>query len=155
MKGHWLSLLGWMALCFAAAGVGGLAGPDSWYRAIDKPPWNPPDWVFGPVWTVLYVMMGVAAWLVWRERASAAVTIPLGLFLIQLILNSLWSWVFFRWHQPGWALVELVALWMTVLLTVLAFRSVRPLAGALLVPYLLWVTFAGVLNASIWLRNRG
>ncbi len=155
MKGHWLSLLGWMALCFAAAAVGGLAGPDSWYRAIDKPPWNPPDWVFGPVWTVLYMLMGIAAWMVWRERARAAVTIPIALFLVQLVLNSLWSWVFFRWHQPGWALVELVALWMTVLLTVLAFRKVRPVAGALLVPYLLWVAFAGVLNASIWLRNRG
>lgn len=149
-----LSLVGWILVAYAAAVLGGLAGPDAWYATINKPSWNPPNRVFGPVWTILFTMMGVAAWLVWSRRAETGVTLALGLFAGQLLLNALWSWLFFHWHRPDWAFAELLLLWLAILATLLAFWRVRPLAGALLVPYLLWVSFAGYLNLTLWRLNR-
>lgn len=149
-----LSLVGWILVAYAAAVLGGLAGPDAWYATINKPSWNPPNRVFGPVWTILFTMMGVAAWLVWSRRAETGVTLALGLFVGQLLLNALWSWLFFHWHRPDWAFAELLLLWLAILATLLAFWRVRPLAGALLVPYLLWVSFAGYLNLTLWRLNR-
>lgn len=149
-----LALVGWIVLSFAAAALGGLAGPGAWYRGINKPSWNPPDWVFGPVWTVLYTIMGVSAWLVWQRRNEAPVRVALTLFILQLLCNALWSWLFFGWHQMGFALLELIVLWCLILATLLAFWRVSPLAGGLLIPYLLWVSFAGFLNYTLWRLNQ-
>ena len=146
-----VGLAGWIAVCLGAAAVGARFRPDGWYVALDKPRWNPPSWVFAPVWTTLYVLMGVAAWLAWREVGLGVALAP---FAVQLVLNAAWTWLFFGLRRPGLALADLVVLWLAVAVTLVAFWSVRPLAGALLVPYLAWVTFAGALNASLWRRNR-
>ncbi|WP_247881167.1 TspO/MBR family protein [Skermanella sp. TT6] len=126
---------------------------DGWYAGLEKPWFNPPDWLFGPVWTVLYGMMAVAGWLVWRDRGLAGARGPLLLFGLQLGLNILWSLIFFGMQQPGLAFAEISALWIAVAATMVAFWRVRPLAGWLFVPYLLWVSYAAVLNASVWLLN--
>jgi tryptophan-rich sensory protein len=149
-----IDVVAWVAVTLAAGAVGGFAAaPGEWYAALNKPNWNPPQWVFGPVWTTLYVMMGVAASLAWPGRHTRAGGVGFRLFGLQLVLNALWSWLFFHWHRPDLALADLVVLWVTILGTLIAFRRVRPLAGALLGPYLAWVTFAGLLNASIASRN--
>jgi translocator protein len=124
-----------------------------WYQQIEKPSWRPPDWVFGPVWTVLYILMAVAAWLVWRKAGFGGAAGPLTLFAIQLVLNALWSYLFFGLESPFAAFVELLALWTAIALTTAAFWRVAPLAGALLLPYLVWVTFAAALNCAIWRMN--
>ena len=121
---------------------------------MHKPVWNPPGWLFGPVWTALYTIMAIAAWLVWRRGGFAGQRVALSLFLLQLFFNALWSPLFFGWHQPGLAFVDIVLMWVTLLGTVIAFWKVRPLAGALLLPYLAWVTFASALNFTIWQLNR-
>jgi translocator protein len=146
-------LVAWVALCFGAAAVGSQFPPGAWYQALAKPAWNPPSWVFGPVWTALYAMMGVAAWMVWRERGFAGARLALGLFLAQLGLNALWSWLFFGLRRPGLALAEIVALWLLIAATIAAFRPVRRAAALLLAPYLAWVTFAAALNYTLWRLN--
>lgn len=149
-----LGLLGWLALCFSAAIIGNWFPPGAWYAQLDKPSWTPPAAVFGPVWTTLYFLMGVAAWLVWRQDGfSAEATIALSLFLVQLALNAFWSIIFFGWQEPGIAFVELVVLWGAIVLTLIFFWRHNTLAGLLLVPYLLWTTFAGLLNFAIWQLN--
>jgi tryptophan-rich sensory protein len=151
----WVGLLLWLALCAAVGFIGAIASVDAkdFYSVLDKPAWAPPPPVFGPVWTVLYVLMGVAAWLVWRERGWAQASGALTLFVAQLALNALWSWLFFAWEMGGLALADIILMWALILATLLAFARVRKLAGWLLVPYLLWVTFAAALNCSVWLRN--
>lgn len=127
----------------------------TWYRTLDKPPFNPPGWVFGPVWTALYTLMGVAAWLVWRKGwVTPGVRAALGVFAVQLVLNGLWSYLFFGLRSPFAAFVELVILWAAIALTVILFFRVSGAAGWLLIPYIAWVSFAGVLNFSIWRLNR-
>lgn len=148
----WLVLLAFLLACFAVAGVGGWftsLGMPEWYMGLRKPSWNPPSWLFGPVWTALYLAMAVAAWLVWREAGFAGATTALSLFIVQLLLNLAWSGVFFALRAPGWALVEIFALWVTILATTALFFRHSGWAGALMVPYLLWVSFAAVLNAAI------
>ncbi|MDF2733902.1 MAG: TspO and like protein [Chloroflexota bacterium] len=126
-----------------------------WYRTIERPSWNPPDWVFGPVWTTLYVMMGIAlVQVVGSERDRVARQVGLGLFAVQLILNFGWSWIFFMNHDLFGALVEIIALWLAVAATAAAFSATRRSAGVLLLPYLAWVSFATLLTASIWRLNR-
>jgi len=145
-----------IAICFGAAAIGGAAtAPQipNWYADLAKPSWTPPDWIFGPVWSALYLMMAVAAWLVWRQRGLAAAWRPLLLFLLQLVLNSLWSIAFFGLQNPAAAAVEIVWLWVAILLTMLAFWPRSAAAGALLLPYLAWVSFAAVLNFEIWRLN--
>jgi translocator protein len=149
-----LALVGWLALSFTAAAMGGFFLPGEWYAGLRKPSWNPPNWIFGPVWTVLYATMAVAAWLVWKRGGFAVRRFALSLFLMQLLLNALWSPLFFGLRSPGLAFVDIVLLWLTVLATVVAFWKTRPVTGALLVPYLAWVTFASVLNFAIWRLNR-
>ncbi len=149
-----LALAGWILLSFLAATIGGLAAPGPWYERVNKPSWNPPNAVFAPVWTVLFLMMGVAAWLVWQRRGQPGVTLALTLFVGQLCLNVLWSWLFFHWHRMDLAFYELLLFWALILATLLAFWQVRPLAGWLFVPYLLWVSFAGFLNLTLWRLNR-
>ena len=149
----WAGLAFWVALSFAAAGVGSRFSPGDWYAHLAKPAFNPPAWVFAPVWTLLYLAMGIAAGLVWQQRQVARVTPALALFLVQLALNAAWSWLFFGLHFIGWALVDLTALWLAIGATLLAFWTHRPLAGLLMVPYLLWVSFAALLNFQIWRLN--
>ena len=149
-----LALVGWLALSFTAAAMGGFFLPGEWYAGLRKPSWNPPNWIFGPVWTALYTAMAIAAWLVWRRGSFAGQRFALSLYLKQLLLNALWSPLFFGLRNPGLAFVDIVLLWLAVLATVVAFWKTRPLAGALLVPYLAWVTFASVLNFAIWRLNR-
>lgn len=152
MKLHSLGLLPiFLLLTFLAAAFGALFPPGPWYAALAKPAWTPPNWLFGPVWSVLYLMIGTSGWLLWRTREKARA--PLRLWGAQLALNALWSWLFFGLQQPGWALVEISVLFITIAATALcAFKVSRP-AAWLLVPYLLWVGFAGALNAAIWRLN--
>jgi uncharacterized protein YbjT (DUF2867 family)/tryptophan-rich sensory protein len=156
-SGGWVSLVLLLAVVFGSAGVAGSSTSGSiangWYSSLEKPVWTPPNWVFGPAWTVLYVMMAAAAWLVWRRRPWARVGPALGLFSLQLMLNILWTPLFFGLQRPGLALVDILLLWLAIAMTVVAFRRIRPLAGWMLVPYLLWVTFATALNLAIWRLN--
>lgn len=149
----YLALAGWVLLCFAAASVGGLFMPGEWYAGLKKPSWNPPAWVFGPVWTALYTMMAVAAWLVWKRGGFAAQRRPLALFLVQLALNAAWTPLFFGLHWTGVAFAEIVLLWLAIAATIAAFRPVSRVAAWLLVPYLTWVGFAAVLNFTLWHLN--
>ncbi|MGF1643415.1 MAG: TspO/MBR family protein [Thiotrichales bacterium] len=146
-------LLGWLLLCFAASAMGALFMPGEWYAGLNKPAWNPPGWIFGPVWTALYAMMAVAAWLVWQRGGFAVQRRPLRLFLAQLALNALWTPLFFGLRQPGVAFAEILLLWLAILATLLAFRPVSRAAAWLLVPYLAWVSFAAVLNGTLWHLN--
>jgi translocator protein len=142
-----------LILCFAVAGVGGLATAPSipnWYAGLAKPSWTPPDWIFGPVWSALYLSMAVAAWLVWRRRNA---TVPMTLFGIQLVFNAAWSWLFFGLHSPGAAFVDIVLLWTAIVATTVVFWRRSIVAGILFVPYLVWVSFASVLNLVIWRMN--
>lgn len=153
---QWLALGVSIAVCFAAAGIGSMfTDPEigGWYARIVKPSWTPPNWVFGPVWSTLYLMMAVAAWLVWREEGFAGAKLPLSLFAVQLVLNTLWSIFFFGMHRIGLALADIALLWSAILLTMLAFWRVTPWAGLLMLPYLLWVSYASALNYSIWRMN--
>lgn len=126
---------------------------EGWYTTIKKPSWNPPDAVFGPVWTLLYIMMGVALFLVWLRPATLQRTIASIWFAVQLVLNFFWSFIFFDQHQIGWALVEIVLLWLAILCTIFAFARVSKPAAWLLVPYISWVSFATILNYSIFKLN--
>jgi translocator protein len=148
------SLLFFMGITALAAAIGGVASAHapSFYKMLAKPAWAPPAWVFGPTWTVLYVLMAFSAWLVWM-RGGWKAKVPLMLYFAQLVLNALWTWLFFRWRLGGWALVEIVFLWLVLLLTFICFWRVRTMAGVLLLPYLAWVTFAAVLTAEIWRLN--
>ncbi len=148
-----LSLAGWLLLCFSAAGSAVFVKVDGWYAGLNRPAWNPPPWVFGPAWTLLYAMMAIAAWLVWREGGWRTQGRALRLFLLQWLLNALWTPLFFGLHSPGIAFAEIMALWSLLSLTLLAFWQVRRAAGLLLVPYLAWVSFAGALNYTIWRLN--
>jgi benzodiazapine receptor len=145
----------WLLLAFAAAALGGLASVQArtFYAQLTQPAWAPPGWLFGPVWSVLYALMGVAAWLIWRRRGWRPARAALGLFVLQLALNALWSWLFFAWHRGALAFVDIVLLWLLIVATLLAFWRQRPLAGALLLPYLVWVSFAAVLCYVTWQLN--
>lgn len=125
-----------------------------WYATLIKPEFNPPSWIFAPVWTILYIMMGVAAFLVWKQgRELRNVVLPLGIFTVQLILNALWSIIFFGIRDPKLAFIEILLLWLAILATIITFRKVSRPAGWLLVPYLLWVSFASYLTFTIWMLN--
>ncbi len=144
----------WLVVTFGAAAIGGRFLPDEWYAQLKKPAWNPPNWVFGPVWTALYLMMAAAAWLIWRKDGVATAIVPFSVFVLQLVLNALWSWLFFGRHEIGGAMIDLGFLWVAILVTIVLFWAREPLAGALLLPYLAWVTFAGVLNGTVWQLNK-
>lgn len=145
------SLLVFLVLVGLAAGLGATFRPGAWYEALHKPPLTPPGWVFGPVWTVLYLGIALAGWLVWRTRAARAALAPWG---AQLVANALWSPLFFGLQRPGWALLDVTILLALVIATTAAFLRVHAVAGALLVPYAAWVAFAAYLNGGIVLLNR-
>ena len=155
---NFLKLVVAVAIPLLVAGLSGFAtaqGVRDWYPTLVKPSFNPPSWVFGPVWTLLYLMMGIAAFLVWQKGwESEAVKTALVLFAIQLILNGLWSVLFFGMRSPGLAFAEILLLWISIGGTIVLFWRVAPVAGMLLLPYQAWVTFAAVLNGAIWTLNR-
>jgi len=152
-----LGLAVWLLLTFTAAAVGGYASASAgtFYVELARPAWAPPGWLFGPVWTALYLMMGIAAWLVWRAHEFARARLALLLFVVQVTVNALWTWLFFVWRQGGWAFVEIVLLWILIVATTIAFWRLQRLAALLLLPYLAWVSFATALSWSIWKLNPG
>jgi tryptophan-rich sensory protein len=146
-------LCGWLLVCYAAAAFGAFFPPGAWYAGLEKPSWNPPGWIFGPVWTALYTMMAVAAWLVWKRGGFTAQRHALAPFLIQLALNAAWSPLFFGLQRPDLAFVVILLLTGSIVWTLVAFGRVHRPAAALLVPYLAWVAFATVLNGVLWRLN--
>ena len=150
-----IGLAGWLCLSVAAAAIGGLAATNAsgFYVSLARPAWAPPAWLFGPVWTILYLAMGVAAWLVWKARGWAGARGELTLFTAQLGANALWTWLFFAWRLGAVAFAEALVLWLLVAGTTLGFWRVRRLAALLLIPYLAWVGFAAALTLSVWQRN--
>ena len=152
-----IGLFGWLGLVFAAAAVGAVASIDaaSFYSQLVRPSWAPPASAFGPVWSTLYLLMGVAAWLVWREGHAPRLRPALTLFFVQLCVNALWSWLFFAWHQGAWAFAEVLLLLALIAATAVLFSRIRRLAAVLLLPYLAWVTFASALTWAMWQGNPG
>jgi tryptophan-rich sensory protein len=148
-----LVLLGFGALSFLAALPGALFPPGDWYRRLAKPAWQPPSWIFAPVWTALYAGMALSAWLVWRKAGLQGGAVPLAVYLAQLALNTAWTPLFFGLHRIGLALFDIVLLWGAVAATVALFYPIHAGAALLLVPYLAWVTFAAALNFAIWRIN--
>ena len=152
-----LGLAGWLLVTFAAAALGAFASRDAgaFYGTLARPEWAPPGWLFAPVWSALYLLMGIAAWLVWKARGFRGARAALVLFLVQLAANALWTWLFFAWRLGAAAFVEILVLWTLIVATIVTFWRVRPAAGALLLPYLGWVTFAAGLAWTVWRMNPG
>lgn len=149
--------MAWFVLVAVTAAAGGAASVQAqpFYAQLVQPGWAPPPWLFGPVWTVLYLMMAVSAWMVSRAPAVAEKSLGLSLFVGQLVANGLWSWLFFAWRLGGAAFIDIVLLWALIVAVIVVFGRIRPLAAWLLVPYLLWVTFAALLNLHLWQGNPG
>lgn len=157
MRTAWLGLVGWLLASLAAGAAGALATTQAreFYAGLVKPAWAPPGWLFGPVWTVLYVLMGVAAWLVWRRAGWNGAAGALSLFVVQLVCNAAWSWIFFAWRRGALAFADIVLLLALIVATLLAFARVDRRAAVLLVPYLGWVAFATALTYAVWRGNVG
>jgi tryptophan-rich sensory protein len=148
----WLVMF--IVACLGVAALGSLATTPEipgWYAQIKKPSWTPPNWLFGPVWTLLYISMAVAAWMVWKRAGWASDAMIL--FGIQLALNLAWSFIFFRFHNPGLAFAEIVLLWFAIAATLIRFAAISQTAAILFAPYLAWVTYAAALNFAIWRLN--
>ncbi len=155
-RDEWIGLVVILAICFAVAGLGGAAtSPEipTWYQKLAKPSWTPPRWLFGPVWTVLYAFMAVAAWLVWKRAGWQGSNGALTIFAIHLVLNLAWSFIFFKYHLTGWAFAEIVLLWIAIAVTMVKFAPISAVAALLFVPYLIWVTYASALNFAVWRMN--
>lgn len=153
--GSILSLIVFVAAAVAAASAGAIFRPGRWYREeLAKPPWRPPDWLFGPVWMVLYAMIAVSGWLVYEAAGLAGAGTALGIYAAQLVLNWGWSALFFGLRSPGLGLVEVAGLWLSIIATIVAFLPIHTGAGLLLLPYLAWVSFAMILNFRIWQLNQ-
>ncbi|MEM8601656.1 MAG: TspO/MBR family protein [Bacteroidota bacterium] len=148
-----LVLLGFIALVTLVAATGAAFKPGAWYAALDKPAWTPPNWLFPVAWSVLYLLIAVAGWLVWREVGFSGARKAFMVYGLQLALNAAWSWLFFGRHDMGLAFLDIVGLWLAIAITMGLFWATKPLAGALLVPYLLWVTYAAALNLALWRMN--
>ena len=155
-KINWILLLACVVgvlLTGFISGVGTAAGMNGWYETLRKPSFNPPDYLFGPVWTLLYILMGVALYLILQSPQSNYRTFAIGIFSFQLFLNFCWSFLFFYFHRPDIALIEIILLWLTILIMIFQFYNISPIASFLQIPYLLWVSFATVLNAALWYLN--
>ena len=150
-----LGLVGWLVATFAAGSVGAIASARAapFYAQLSQPSWAPPAWLFGPVWSVLYVLMAVSAWLVWRERGFKGAPTALWLFVIQLVANALWTWLFFVLHLGALSMAEIALLWLLIAATIFSFWPIHRIAALLLVPYLVWVSFASALTWSLWHLN--
>jgi tryptophan-rich sensory protein len=155
VKQQTLGLFTWIVVCFAFSALGAAASIQarSFYGALTRPEWAPPGWLFGPVWTVLYLMMAIAAWMIWRRGGFAANRVALSLFVAQLAFNALWTWMFFAWQLGALAFVEVLLLWALIATVIVVFYRKRALAAVLLVPYLMWVSFASALTYSLWQLN--
>lgn len=145
------SLIVFLAVTFAAAAFGAQFTPGDWYGSLAKPAWNPPNWIFAPVWSLLYAMMGIAAWLVWWRVQSLG--LPIFLWFAQLVLNATWSWLFFGLERPDLAALEILFLLVAIVVTAVTFFRESRVAGTLLVPYAAWVSFAAFLNFTLWRLN--
>ena len=152
-----MGLAGWLLLSFAAAAIGAVASWNaaSFYGQLNRPDWAPPGWLFAPVWTILYILMSLATWLVWRSHDFKTSRTALMLFIAQLAANALWTWLFFAWRQGAGAFVEILVLWALISATIVSFRRLNVLAALLMLPYLAWVTFATALTLSVWQLNTG
>lgn len=150
-----LGLVGWLLASFVTGGIGSVASINAadFYGQLTQPSWAPPAWLFGPVWSVLFALMGVSAWLVWRKHGFRGARAALRLYAAQLVANALWTWLFFGWRQGGLALAEIALLWLLILATIVAFWRLHRLAALMLVPYLAWVSFAAALNFALWRLN--
>jgi tryptophan-rich sensory protein len=143
----------WLIICLGAGFFGSQFTPGEWYASLEKPAWNPPSSIFAPVWTCLYILMALAVWLVWIQARHPGRIHAVAVFIMQLVLNGLWSYLFFGLNRPGMAFLEIIIMWGAILVTIVMFWKIRPLAGILLMPYLLWVSFASVLNHQLWRLN--
>jgi tryptophan-rich sensory protein len=150
---HWPALLVFIAVNFAAAATGAIFRPGQWYERLRKPSWTPPNWLFGPAWSILYAMIAVSGYLLWRSAGPGEAAVPLVFYGLQLVLNGTWSALFFGLRRPDYAFLDVVLLWLAILATIVTFWPVRADAALLLVPYLAWVTFAGALNFAVWRLN--
>jgi len=153
---RWLVLVGFLVITFSASAIGGWftsMSVGTWYQNIAKPSFTPPSWVFGPVWTTLYALMAIAAWLVWDRVGFAVGAVALTLYAVQLVLNVAWSGLFFGLRSPALGTLCVIILWIAILATLIAFWRIHPVAGILLVPYILWVSYASVLTYSVWRLN--
>jgi benzodiazapine receptor len=150
-----IGIAGWVLLSFAAAAAGGVASANAgdFYERLVRPAWAPPPYLFGPVWSVLYFLMGLAAGLVWRAGGFEGARLALTLFVVQLGFNALWTWLFFAWRLGMWAFIEIVVLWLLILATMMAFGRIRTLSAWLLLPYLAWVSYAAALTYAVWRLN--
>lgn len=154
---RWLVLVAFLLVTLSAGALGGLATASSvgsWYQTIAKPAWNPPSWVFGPVWSTLYVLMAIAAWRVWGKTEAPGRRSALRWFWVQLVLNTAWSFLFFGLRNPGLAFIEILFIWLAIVVTLVKFARIDRVAGVLWLPYVAWVSFASVLNGTIWWLNR-
>lgn len=144
-------------ICLAVGGISGYITANeipAWYMTLNKPSFNPPNWIFAPVWTTLYILMGISFWMIWKSGAEETVkNKAMVFFIVQLVLNFFWSIIFFNFHQLGFALAEIVLLWIFILLSVISFYPISKAASYLLIPYICWVSFASVLNFAIWKLN--
>lgn len=152
-RSHLPSLVVFVVLCFLTASAGAAFPPGEWYAGLNRPWYAPPNWLFGPVWTILYFMIATAGWLVWKTREAASILIAMTLYVCQLVLNSAWTCLFFGLQRPDIALIEILILWVVISATIIAFRRHSKVAAILLIPYLLWVSFASVLNYGFWALN--
>jgi len=160
MKINYLKLVISIVICQGAGFIGSIfttpTVKSDWYINLNKPSFQPPDWLFGPVWVTLFLLMGISLYLIWNTQGDEVkVTIPLGIFIFQLILNIMWSYFFFYLRNPLWAFVEILILWIAIWITMIFFFRINKAAGLLLTPYLVWVGFASVLNFFLWNLNRG
>ena len=150
-----LGMLFFFVVTFLAATAGvitSVKAPEV-YTKIVQPSWAPPAWLFGPVWSALYCMMAVAAWLVWRKREDFRVDLCLGVYLVHLVIQGLWSWLFFAWGRADVAMFDILLLWLMIVWMIIVFWRISRIAAVLMIPYLLWVTFASVLNGTLWFLN--
>ncbi len=148
-----VSFIAFLLLVGAVAFSGSYFQPGEWYAALAKPAWTPPNWLFPVAWTLLYLTIAISGWLVWRMVGVRSTAVAFSLYGLQLLLNAAWSWLFFGLHRMDLAFINIITLWMVILATIIAFYKIRPAAGLLLIPYLLWVGFAAALNLAIWRLN--
>lgn len=148
-----LGFLGFVLFVVAVASTGAMFKPGAWYQALDKPAWTPPNWLFPIAWTLLYFAIAVAGWLAWRNAGFDAAGPAYAIYFLQLCLNAAWSWLFFGLHRMDLALLDMAALWIAIVANIVLFYAIQPLAGYLLIPYLIWVTYAAALNFKIWQMN--
>ncbi|HET9536526.1 MAG TPA: TspO/MBR family protein [Mesorhizobium sp.] len=148
-----LVLLGFIAACFLAALTGAMFRPGDWYERLTKPSWRPPNQLFAPVWSVLYLMIAVSGWLIWRETGFVGATLPLAIYALQLVLNAAWTPLFFGLHRIDLGFFDIVLVWLSIVATIVLFYPIHSVAAMLLLPYLAWVTFAAALNFAVWRLN--